>query len=682
MPALIYFRKEACNTMDWNTPVTDVKGIGPKTADLLQKLNIQTVQDLLYHKPVYYKDLSVITPIGEICTEGYVVIKAVVCSAPRWIRRDRKFSLFTFTVTDSTGTLQINIFNLPFMFKNYQIGKEYIFLAKIKAFRGKMQMDNPEVLPGTTPLGLIAYYPLTSGISQNAMRTMIKNALQTVQIAESYSPEFLVAQDLCTNREEMFWMHQPSNAEELAKAKRSLAVKEILMFLQLLKETAKKPLAAESFDLREDIADTYLSKLPFQCTNAQRRAILDIFHDLNTPIAANRLIQGDVGSGKTAVALFAVFATISSGYQAVVLAPTGLLAEQHFRSAEKLFGQRAALLTGATSAKERKILYERLNSGEIGVLISTHAVLYDDVPFKDLRVMIIDEQHRFGVLQRSYIMERYPTIHKFTMSATPIPRSLAMVLHGSASVSVLDEVPPGRIKVKTHILNETKRKAMYDWIAERIQTNNEKVYVVCPLLEASEGLDALSVQEVLKEIKTAYPQISAAFLHGKMPAKEKTVVMEAFQSGKIHLLVSTTVVEVGVDIPDATIMVIESADRFGLAQLHQLRGRVGRGKEESYCYLVSDGSGIERLRILKECSDGFEIAKYDLAFRGAGDFFGTQQHGEMSFSFADILQDAPLFERLKIVLEEMPETYPEDYALLKGRIQARLDSDDKRYIAI
>lgn len=668
--------------MNCQEKITAIRGVGPKTANLLKKLGIQTVKQLLCHKPTYYKDLSSVTPIYLLQKEQTAVVKATIMQAPKWGRRDRRFSLFSFSIGDGSGYLKVNIFNLPFLFEKYHVGDSYIFMGKPKEFHGRLQLDNPEILAVDTPLGMLAYYPLTAGLSQNALRQMINNALEEVKFSHaSCTQAFLKEYQIYPLKKAFRELHRPQNAETLTIARRSLAFREILLFLYRMNMQTTEDQTADAFPSNSTDLQEYLQILPFCCTAAQKRAMQDIFADLTRPVAANRLIQGDVGSGKTVVAFFAVYMAQKYGYQSLVLAPTALLAEQHYRSAIKIFGERVALLTGSTTEKQRKILQQQLQDGQISLLISTHAVLYEKLDFPQLKLLIIDEQHRFGVIQRSLMATYYPGLHKITMSATPIPRSLAMILHGSADISVLNELPPGRVPVQTYLVDKNRRRSLYEWMAQQT-AEGEKVYIVCPLLEPSEGISAVSVQEIYQGIQKKYPQIQVSFLHGQMNHEEKASVMKRFRNGEIQVIVATTVVEVGVDVPDATIIIIENADRFGLAQLHQLRGRVGRGKKASYCYLVTDGSGLERLKILKECNDGFEIARRDLAYRGAGNFFGTEQHGVTSFCFADLLQDAELFQEAKEAFAQLPGKYPQDHQFFIEYAKKETEEFSNTYLAI
>ena len=655
-----------------NSNVTALSKIGPKTAKLLKNLEIETVEDLLYHFPAYYRDFRAPQKIAEIAQAEIGLVRAKLTMPPRWIRRFGKTSIFSFEVADGTGVLDINIFNLPFLFEKYKVGQEYLFYGKPKIFRNRVQMDNPEVFQLDSAPSMMAYYPLTAGINQRVLRQAVKTALKTLELPRVYSSSFYQMCGLRSDLEDFSGIHLPENPKESELARRSLAKKELLLFHRMMELSATKMQHRTPLEFPEQLREEFLAKLPFACTGAQKRVMGEIEQDLRAECSANRLVQGDVGSGKTAVALYAAYAVQASGGQSVLMAPTELLADQHFAFAKTLFGERVCLLKGSSTPAERKEIFQRLADGEIALLIGTHAVLYGDLPFRRLELLMVDEQHRFGVQQRSALLKAHPGAHMVVFSATPIPRSLALILYGNADISVLDERPPGRTPPATHLVSGRKREDMYRWIEKKVQ-EGEKVYLVCPLMEPSEGIAARSVQGVWQELKQSYPALRTDTMYGKMSAAQKQEVMERFRRGETQVLISTTVVEVGVDVPDARIMVIENADRFGLAQLHQLRGRVGRGGGTSYCYLVSDGSGLERLKILKNCNDGFEIARQDLALRGTGEFFGQRQHGRESFRAADLLEDADLALETKKILEELEGRLPKDYQVLTQKAREKLE---------
>lgn len=651
--------------------VTALRKVGSKTAKLLENLEIRTVEDLLYHFPAYYRDFRAPQKIAQAEEGKLLLVRARLTMPPRWIRRFGKTTIFTFEVADGTGVLDINIFNLPFLFEKYVLGQEYLFYGKAKLFRHRMQLDNPQVFEAQKAPQVLAYYPLTAGVSQHMLRSAVKTALETVDMSEEYSPAFREATGIWEDLEDFKSIHMPSNPEESARARKSLAKKELLLFHRMLELSAAETCQREPLVLSEQTVEKFLAKLPFVCTGAQKRAMHEILADFQKPRPANRLVQGDVGSGKTAVALYGAYAILKAGGQSALLAPTELLADQHYASAARLFGNRVRLLKGSTSAAEREDVLRSLENGETSLLIGTHALLYGALPFQNLQLLMVDEQHRFGVAQRAALLQEHPSAHMIAFSATPIPRSMALILYGNADISVLDELPPGRVPPATHLIGRAKRDDMYAWIAKKTQ-EGEKAYLVCPLLEPSEGIDACSVLELQEELAQKHPKMHTEVMHGRMNALQKQEIMERFRRGEIQALISTTVVEVGVDVQDAHIIVVENADRFGLAQLHQLRGRVGRGGGKSYCYLLSDGSGLERLKILKNCHDGFEIARRDLALRGSGELLGQRQHGAESFRVVDLLEDAELFLEAKKTLGMMKKTFPRDYAALTARAAQNL----------
>ncbi len=647
--------------MDWNAPLTALPKIGEKTAKLFKKLDIVCAGDLLWHLPAYYRDLRAPVPLREIREGEEVLVRGRLTTPPRWGRRQGKFSVFSFEVADGTGVLLIHIFNLPFLFSRYKTGQEYFFYGKPKVFRDRMQMDNPLAYPpGETP-GILPFYPLTAGISQIMMRRTVAAALREVRPPETFSGGLCAAADISGDGESFRLVHAPQTPEEYERGRRSMVYRELLVFSRMLALMDKGEISREALRFPENIVEEYEALLPFACTGAQRRVMEEIAGDLRGKTPMNRLVEGDVGSGKTAVALFAAYAAMQAGRQTVLMAPTELLAGQHFAFAEKIFGRRAALLRGSCTKAEREEVFARIAGGEVQVLVGTHAVLYHELPFPALDLVITDEQHRFGVGQRAALLRGNPAAHTLILTATPIPRTLSLVLYGKAKISLLDELPPGRKPVATHIVGQQKRRDMYTWLRGKLK-EGEQAYVVCPLVEPSEGFSALSVEEVLRDLSRFFKGFGVEMLHGRMSGEEKREIMERFRSGATQVLVSTTVIEVGVDVPNASIMIVENADRFGLAQLHQLRGRVGRGDKESFCYLVSDGSGLERLRILKSTNDGFAIAEKDLELRGGGELTGQRQHGKGSLQVSNLVRDVDVLLETREMLERMPEEFPEDYA--------------------
>lgn len=652
--------------MRLDAPVTAIPKVGAKTAALYEKLDIRTVGDLLAHLPASYKDLRTPVAIRDAATGQEALVRAKVSAPPRWISRKGRFSVFRFEVADGTDVLYLSFFNLPFLFEKYKVGQEYYFYGKIKLFRGCRQMDNPAVYDVSSPPGMVANYPLTEGISQRQINAAMDYALAHAEIPEAFTGGFLAFSGAWSRENELRGAHRPKDPQEAQEARRSMILKELLVFCRMIELMDRGELCCEGLSLPEALPEEFEAKLPFSLTGAQRRVLGEIAEDLGKTRPMNRLVQGDVGSGKTVVAQFAAYAVERAGGQTLLMAPTELLAAQHFRSARALFGERVALLTGSTPAKERERIAGEMESGGISLLIGTHALLYAQLAYRSLRLVITDEQHRFGVAQRAALLAGNPAAHTLILSATPIPRTLALSLYGKVSVSVIDELPAGRIPVKTFLVGQNRRRDMYAWIRARLG-EGEKAYVVCPLVEPSEGLNLCSAIELGEELGKFCSGIGVEVLHGKLPPAEKQRIMENFKSGRTRLLCSTTVVEVGVDVRDASMIAIENADRFGLAQLHQLRGRVGRGDRESFCYLVSDGSGLKRLEILKGCSDGFEIARRDLELRGSGQLLGQRQHGEQSLEVASLIRDADILEKAREVLENMPSRFEEDYQLITSQ---------------
>ena len=659
--------------MDPNTPLTALPGIGPKTAERYAHLEIETVGDLLNHFPVRYFDLRYPKLLSQAVEGEEVLLAAQVVSAPLWVSRKGRFSMFTQRVQDESGVLAIHRFNQPYLFHQLKQGDQYYFYGKIKRFQGKLQMDNPQVFPYGDAPGMLAAYSLTQGLSQKKLREAVAAALAGCQIEETLSDGCRRRFGLPALEEAFYWIHRPQSPSQAEAGQKSCRFRELLVFNRCIEMLEHREQEAPSLAVGREAIDEFTAKLPFSCTGAQLEAMEEIREDLAKPQAMNRLLQGDVGSGKTVVALFAAYVAAKQGAQTAFMARTELLATQHYKNTRAIFGNRTALLTGSTPAAERKAILEGIAEGSIQVLVGTHALLYGDLPFQNLALAITDEQHRFGVAQRSKLAKGGGGMHTLILSATPIPRTLSLVLYAKTEVSRIQELPPGRKPIKTYLVDERKRSEMYGWIEDRVKCG-EQAYVVCPLVEPSELFSVRSVEEVTAELKARFKTIAVAALHGKMPPKQKTEIMEAFRQGKVQVLVATTVIEVGVDVPQATVMAIENADRFGLAQLHQLRGRVGRGEGESSCFLVSDGSALERLKILKETTDGFLIAEKDLELRGMGELLGERQHGKDGLVVSNLARDAELLLAARDALGEMQKSFPEDYAAVTSQARAKLEA--------
>ena len=631
-------------------PITCLKGIGPSKAKLFANLNIFTLEDLICHFPRGYEDRTKLVTIDRLEVDVPGCFRATVMNTPRTSHIRKGLDITKVQLADHTGRLSVTFFNNRFAAEQLQYGREYIFYGAVSGDFIGYNMTNPvfetpESQPVTTRR-ILPIYPLTAGLTNAALLKAVQQALALCDppgeilpqsVRDSYG--ILPAQDA------YFAIHQPRTIAEAEQAKRRLIFEEFFVFsagLSLMRQTraARHCTPYEPVDL-----EPFYRSLPFRLTGAQTRAIEEIRSDLQRGTPMNRLVQGDVGSGKTMVAAAAAYCVIASRRQAALMAPTEILAEQHFQSLQALFaplGVSVGLLTGSMSQKEKRTVREALAAGQIQLIVGTHALLTDTTQFHALGLVIADEQHRFGVAQRSRLSAKGDDPHVLVMSATPIPRTLALLMYGDLDVSILDELPPGRQVVDTFLVNESYRPRINAFIRKQVSEGHQ-CFVVCPAVEENEelGLKAATVwAQTLQQ--TVFPDLRIALLHGQMKGAEKEAVMSAFARGEADVLVATTVIEVGVDVPNATLMVIEDADRFGLSQLHQLRGRVGRGQAKSYCILTSHNQNsetLQRLQALCKTTDGFRIAEEDLRLRGPGDFFGSRQSGLPAFRVADLSCD-------------------------------------------
>ena len=643
--------------MDKNAPLTALKGLGPKTAQDLARLSIADLESLVLHFPISYRDLREVKPLCDACYHEQALFRLTVKSQPYWLCR-RPQSIFTLVAGDETATVRLTFFNQPYCANRLVKQGTFLFFGTLKEYNGMPAMDNPKVYDLGENLGIEPVYTLCGKLKQKAFRSFVKQALPMLEIVEPFSHAFLHKNRLLSLREELSVLHFPKDMEDLALAYRSHQFKKLLVTAAMLSRTSGA--AAPRLRPVEGCIARYQSHLPFSLTGAQMRAMQDMLADLAHTKPMNRLLQGDVGSGKTAAAFFGAFAAKECGYQTLMMAPTELLAVQHYNNARKIFDD-AALITGSTPLAERNRILTALSEKKCSLLIGTHALLYLNIPQNKIAFLITDEQHRFGVAQRAALCGIREGVHMLVMSATPIPRTLALALYGNAGVSIIDELPSGRKPVITRIVSEKKRADMYAWIADQVRSGRQ-AYVVCPLIEPSDEIEARSAFTVFAELKKALPGVSIALLNGRMRAEQKNDVMSAFQGKKTQILVSTTVIEVGVDVPNATIMVIENAERFGLATLHQLRGRVGRGSHQSYCWLVTPNPQNKRLVVMREVSDGMKIAELDLKERGAGELIGLRQHGaDASLS----VQDLSLFSEAKQCYETL-SAFPADHAFVQA----------------
>ena len=666
--------------------IQSIIGIGQKNSKLYNKLGINTVYDLLRYYPRRYQDYSQLKPINKLnFGDELTVIGTIIQELTTRTTINKRLKLTDTVISDGTGSLRIIWFNKPFLSKQLSRGISIVVSGKVDVYLGRLVLNNPEwELLDQEQLHtnrIVPIYPLTAGISQKMLRKTINRnlAFWSKRVKEYLPDNLLYEEKLPIISEAINQIHFPESDENLSNAKIRFAFEEIF-FLQLGVIVQKRDwvkAAAKKYPLSEENQEKITLSLPYKLTNAQEKAIDDITADLLLGNPMNRLLQGDVGSGKTIVARFAIEAVISNGAQAAVLAPTSILAEQHFRTLSALLNasgsaavDEVALLIGSTPQKERKILFENLSSGKIKVIVGTHALLEDPVIFNNLQLAVIDEQHRFGVDQRNQLKQKGNTPHLLVMTATPIPRSLALTIYGDLDVSVIDEMPVGRLPVETHLLQPVDRKKAYELIRSQIKSGFQ-AFIVYPLIEGEDEEDyTAAVNEYERLSKTIFPDLKLGLMHGKLKPAEKDKVMKGFRDKEYDILVSTTVIEVGVDIPNAVIVLIEGADHFGLAQLHQIRGRVGRNSDRSYCLLIpEDESGIEneRLQAMARSNNGFELADLDLKYRGPGEFLGTRQSGFVALRFANIT-DLPMIERCrgqaqKIFLDD-PKLNKPEYQLL------------------
>lgn len=677
--------------MDLYSPVTALQGIGPARAKQLAALGIETVYDLIAYFPRTYEDRTRLVQIRDLEVDHPACFEAMVIQAPRTSHIRKGLSLTKLTVADETAKLNLVFFNQPYAADQLQYGETYVFYGTLVGDYSRYQMQNPAFespdKPGLVTRRIMPVYSLTAGISNNLLTKCVHQALvECLMELPDLLPKAVQTQySLCSVREAYGQIHQPTGFEALERARKRLIFEEFFLFsagLQLMRSRRRDVTAEPYTNL---CLDEFRSTLPFRLTGAQERAIGEIAADLASGVPMNRLLQGDVGSGKTMVAAAAAYLAAKNHTQAAFMAPTEILAEQHYQSLSKLFGRfgiSCALLTGSTSAAEKRRIKDGLAVGSIQFIVGTHALLTGDVVFRQLSLVIADEQHRFGVAQRAKLSEKGNNPHLLVMSATPIPRTLALIVYGDLDVSILNELPPGRQVIDTFLVGEAMRSRINAFIRKQADNGNQ-VYVVCPAVEESE-LDSLKSAEVWAEAlqKTVFPDLRVGLLHGKLKASEKDRVMSAFARHELDILVATTVIEVGVDVPNATLMVVENADRFGLSQLHQLRGRVGRGKDKSYCVLFTNNKNqdtLARLKALCKTNDGFKIAEEDLTLRGPGDFFGSRQHGLPQFKAASLTLDMEILkearEAAEAALADPNYVHDPSFPAMEARIRSLFKED-------
>ena len=640
-----------------------LKGVGEKTARLYNKLGIFTVDDLIRHYPRKYLDYSNTVFVKDAPPDTPVFIKATMITPVKESMIRKGLTLYKCNFSDGETVIRVTIFNNKYLAKALRTFDDYILYGKVEKTFTSASMSSPQI-ERADKAEVHPVYPTTEKLSVKAISNSVRNALSLVgKIPETLSDDILKKYDLVSRDFATRQIHFPSDEKNIEPARHRLIFDELLTLQLGLLKLKEKDVKGNSCKIKKDFTNEFYSLLPFTPTGAQQRAVADCIEDMQSDRMMNRLIQGDVGSGKTAVAGAVIYTVIKNGAQAALMAPTEILATQHFESFKKLFAStdvRVALLTGSVKAGEKKEIKRALCNGEIDLIVGTHALIQNDVEFENLGLVCTDEQHRFGVQQRANLAMKGDNPHLMVMSATPIPRTLGLIIYGDLDISLLDELPPGRQEIRTDVVTSAYHKRIYKFIRDAVD-RGEQAYIVCSLVDEGES-DLISAKEYADNLaKNEFVGYNVGLLHGKMKPAEKDKVMQSFAEGETQILVSTTVVEVGVDVPNATVMLIENADRFGLSQLHQLRGRVGRGKNKSYCILVSDNksdSSRERLQVMKHTSNGFDIADYDLKSRGPGDFFGKRQHGLPDLKIADMLEDTETLRQCRECALKMLESDP------------------------
>ena len=676
--------------MELNQDVQYIKGVGPTKVKLLNNLGIYTLEDLITYYPRDYEDRGKPRKIEDLQDGEEALIKAIPASRFHVINVKRNMKICKLLVRDETGTMEIVWYNQQYLKDKFIGGKWYSFYGKVSKKTGTVTMNSPVFDSENESKNtgkIIPIYPLTYKLSQNVLRQIIENGLKMVngQIEEIIPDNILREYKLIGVNEATNKIHFPKDFEEFKQARQRLAFEELLTMQLLLNNLKNKTIESHNgiqFDENVKMSDI-INSLPFRLTKAQLRVLEEIDKDMESNKIMNRLLQGDVGSGKTIVAIISAYKAVKSGYQMAIMAPTSILATQHLQSFTQIlepFGIKCELLISNMTKKKKEEVIEKLEKGEIDVLVGTHSILEENIVFKNLGLVVTDEQHRFGVNQRSVISAKGKNVDTLVMTATPIPRTLGLILYGDLDISSIDELPPDRKKIETYAVTKGMEERINNFIKKQIKEGRQ-CYIVCPLVEENEEINAKSVMEMVEIYKNqVFTEFRVEYMYGKMKQKEKDQIMQEFKDGKIDILISTTVIEVGVNVPNASIMVIQNAERFGLATLHQLRGRVGRGEYQSYCILKYQGHSntiLQRMKVMQDTNDGFVISEKDLELRGTGDFFGTKQHGLPEFKVANLFEDIDTLKQVQLVANKISN---EDPNLEKKENQKLKEMINKRFI--
>jgi ATP-dependent DNA helicase RecG len=685
--------------MDLYDDISSLKGVGPKMKNLLYNCGIFTAMDILLYLPRDYERIYVHNDASE-AIDRKVILSCTAVAIERDIRTKNRRVISTVIFRTGNNTVKGKWFNQPYMKDKFTINENYVISGKLQDYKGEKTIINPIIVTDVSSQNkepsftdnrsennftIIPKYPLKEGLTNNFLVKIISHILGSIKILENLPQQLIKKHKLCSLEKAINNIHRPKTLEDLTEAQKRIKFQELFTYslkVLMLKDFINNSKEGIAFKVSPELK-VLKEGLPFTLTNAQSKVIREILINQKSNKQMNRLVQGDVGSGKTIVAIISMFNVAKNGYQAAMMAPTEILANQHYVEIKhilKNFDLNIGMLTGSTRAKQKDIIKQDLKDGNIDIIVGTHALLEDDVQFKKLAMVVTDEQHRFGVMQRSKLFNKGSNVDVLVMTATPIPRTLALYLYGDLDVSIIDELPPGRQKIETSYVEERTADKVYKFALKEIH-NGRQVYIVCPLVEDNEELSITSVEKLYLNLKLSYfKDVEVAILHGKMPNKLKDEIMNKYKNGQIKVLVSTTVIEVGINVPNASVMIIQNAERFGLSQLHQLRGRVGRGEYKSYCILVANIKNEivkKRLEIIKESNDGFRIAEEDLKIRGSGELFGFRQHGENSLLLADVIEDIELLKAANLEAKKLIKSSDEKDIKVKNEIVKKLDHTSK-----